>query len=78
MAIASLVTGILSIICCGLIGLPLGIAGLVLGYLAKQQIAQSGGTQQGDPLALAGMITGGIGVVLSIIILITSGVSSFS
>ena len=59
----------------GALGLVLGIAGLVTGYLGKQQIAQSGGTQKGDPLALAGMITGGIGVVLSIIILITTGSS---
>jgi hypothetical protein len=70
LAIASLVTGILSILCCFgffAFGVVLGGAGLVLGYLAKQQIAESGGTQQGDPLALAGMITGGIGVVLGII-----------
>jgi hypothetical protein len=70
LAIVSLVTGILSIICCGLLGLPLGIAGLVTGFLAKKQIQESGGVQGGDPLALAGMITGGIGVVLSILTLI--------
>jgi hypothetical protein len=73
LAIASLVTGILSIVCCfafGGLGVVLGGAGVVLGYLAKQQIAESGGTQQGDPLALGGMITGGIGAVLGLIGLI--------
>ena len=73
LAIASLVTGILSILCCWAfgVGVLLGGAGLALGFVGKQQIAASGGTQSGDPLALAGMITGGIGVALSLLNLIT-------
>jgi len=73
LAIASLVTGILSIICCfafGGLGIVLGGLGLGLGFFAKKQIAESGGTMKGDPLALAGMITGGIGAVLGLIGLI--------
>jgi hypothetical protein len=72
-AIASLVTGILSILCCWAfgVGIVLGGAGLALGFFGKQQIAESGGTQTGDPLALAGMITGGVGIALSLLNLIS-------
>lgn len=68
MSIVSLVTGILSILlsCCYL-GIPLGAAGLITGYLSKKQNAESGGMQQGDGLALAGMICGGIGALLGLI-----------
>lgn len=70
-ATAALVTGIASLIlswCCFL-GLG-GIVAIALGVRARKEIAASGGTQQGDGLALAGIITGAIGVVLGLLVLV--------
>jgi hypothetical protein len=59
-AIASLVTAIL---CCPILG-------IIFGFVAKNQIKQSGGTQGGDGLATAGIIIGfvlmGIYILLNI------------
>jgi len=73
LAIASLATGILSIVCCfcfGGLGILLGAAGIVTGIMAKKQIQESGGTQGGDPLALAGIICGGVGAALGVVAII--------
>ena len=35
-----------------------GIVAIVLGHMARKQIRESGGTQQGDGMALAGLILG--------------------
>ncbi|MDO5100067.1 MAG: hypothetical protein Q4D52_00660 [Eubacteriales bacterium] len=64
-SIASLVLGILSLVlcCCGPIGMILGIIGLILALVSKK----------GKPfqsLALAGLITSGIGIVLGLIMTI--------
>jgi hypothetical protein len=70
-ATASLVTGIASLVlswCCGL-GL-VGIVAVVLGVKARAEIRDSGGTQQGDGLALGGIITGAIAAVLGLLILV--------
>lgn len=58
----SLVTGILSLVCCGV---AFGIVAVVLGYQARNEIKTSG--EGGDGLALGGMICGAIGLVLSIV-----------
>ncbi len=60
------IVGILGACCCGFPGL-LGIAGVVCGFMARKEIAESGGTKKGDGLALAGMITGAVAIVLSIV-----------
>ena len=39
------------------------IAAVVTGFMARKQIAQSGGTQTGTGLAMAGIIIGLVGVV---------------
>lgn len=49
-AIASLVLGIIP--CCN------GILAIVFGFVAKNQIKQSGGTQGGDGMATAGIVLG--------------------
>ncbi len=70
-ATASLVTGIASLVlswCCGL-GVA-GIVAIVLGVRARNEIRSSGGTQQGDGLALGGIITGAIAVALGLLILV--------
>ena len=46
---------------CGLIpfvGLAGAIAGIVMGFIARRQIRESGGTQGGEGMALAGIIIG--------------------
>lgn len=64
-AIWSLVLGILAVLgCCGLVT---GIVALVLGNQARNEIKTSSGTQGGDGMALAGMITGGIGIALTLV-----------
>lgn len=75
-ATASLATGIGSLVlswCCGL-GLA-GIVAIVLGVKARKEIQDSGGAQQGDGLAVAGIITGAIAVVLGVLILVVIGVA---
>ena len=78
LAIISLVTGIIAIICCicyGAGGL-FGIAALVTGFLGRKEINESGGQKKGQGLALAGMICGGVGVVLSILYWILFAIGS--
>jgi hypothetical protein len=64
LAIASLVTGILGVICCGYFT---GIPALILGIIARNQIRASGGAQKGDGMALAGIILGAVGIVFGIL-----------
>jgi len=69
LAVAAMVTGIVSILlgfCCGALGVPGGIAAVVMGFIARQRVAQSNGAQTGAGMALAGIITGGVAIVLSI------------
>jgi hypothetical protein len=64
-AIWSLVLGILAVLgCCGVV---LGTVALVIGNQARNEIRASAGAQSGDGMALAGMITGAIGIVLSLV-----------
>jgi hypothetical protein len=78
LAIISLVTGILSLLsmvlsclgCWGIITFLFGIAGAVTGYLAKKEIDESDGSQSSRKMAIAGMIMGLAGVVLSIIMIV--------
>ncbi|MDD5706949.1 MAG: DUF4190 domain-containing protein [Kiritimatiellae bacterium] len=60
-AIASLVLGILGLTCVG----PLGaIPAVICGHIALPKIKHSAGALQGEGLALAGLITGYIGIAL--------------
>jgi Domain of unknown function (DUF4190) len=61
LAIASLV--------CGIVGCftITAIVAIVLGFVARNQIEKSGGTQQGSGMALAGIILGFIWVGLSFV-----------
>lgn len=59
-AIVSLVTGILSILCCSVfVGLPCGIAAIICAKKAKQKTGVMG------PMELAGLICGIVGTVFS-------------
>jgi hypothetical protein len=69
-AVASLVCGIISLF---LLGPILGVVAIVLGVLARKEIAANPNLD-GAGLALAGIITGAIGAVLAIV-LIAAGVN---
>lgn len=63
-AIWSLVSGIVGLLCCGL----LGIAAIILSQQAKKEIAASG--EGGSGMATAGMVLG----VLALIFLVVNGI----
>jgi hypothetical protein len=63
LSIVSLVTGILGILTCSCLGV-MSIAAIVTGVLGRNQIKASNGLETGDGMALAGLITGAIGLVL--------------
>jgi Domain of unknown function (DUF4190) len=67
LAIASLIVGILSLLCCGII---LGPAAAIMGFISRNRIAQSGGAIGGGGLAMAGLILGIVGFLLWIVIVI--------
>lgn len=64
LAIVSLVCGILGILCCGLVT---GIPALITGYMAKNNVDSNPGQYGGRGLAVAGMIMGGVSVLLSVL-----------
>lgn len=70
-AVWALVLGILSIICCGIFA---GIPAIVLGNMAKNEVATTG--QPGRGLAQAGFVLGIISIVVTILwfVLVLSGV----
>lgn len=68
LAIISLVCGILSLICCSWF-IP-GIAAIVLGVMARSKAKSNPGEYGGEGLALGGIITGGISLVLGVIIIV--------
>ncbi len=73
-AIASMVCGILSIACCCLstFSLVLGIAAVVLGIISMN------GKYDGKGMAIAGIITGSIGIAIWIIFIIIGGAGLFT
>lgn len=67
LAIVSLVCGIASIIfgcCCGIFGTPLSIAAVITGIICKKN------NKPGQGMALAGIITGAVGIVVFILSMI--------
>lgn len=73
LAIGALVCGIASIpLTCLYVGILLGIAGAVMGAIAMKQTKETG--QDGHGMALAGAITGGVGIGLSLIYFVLIGI----
>jgi uncharacterized protein DUF4190 len=67
LAIGSLIVGILSLVCAaGCLGVLLGPAAAVMGFISRQRVTASGGTVGGGGMAIAGLILGIIGFVLSV------------
>ena len=76
LAIASLVTGILSLFpgcCCGLFGIPLSIIALVMGIVSISQINASGGQIGGKNMAIAGSILGGVAIGIDVVMFVLNG-----
>lgn len=69
LAIGSLVCGILSCICC-FASIILGPAGLIMGFIAKKKAEEDPANYGGRGLALGGMITGAVGIVLFVVLII--------
>lgn len=76
LGLVSMILGIASIplICCFYLGIPIGIAAVVTGYLARQKVAQGQANNAGQ--AKAGLICGAVGVVLGIVLIIVSIVAN--
>src|SRR5258708_12738144 len=57
LAIASLIVGILSVVCTlGCFGVLLGPAAAIMGFISRQRIATSGGALGGGTLAVIGLV----------------------
>ena len=63
LAVASLILGIVGIVCC--LGVVLGPVAAIMGFISRQRVASSGGTLGGGGLALAGLILGVVAFFLS-------------
>jgi hypothetical protein len=87
-ALVALIVGIASIVLnclCGPAALVAGAVALFVGLSARRRIRASAGTAGGDGMALAGVITGGIGgglgvlftlFLIAYIILVAAGIVS--
>lgn len=73
-AIASMVCGIVSLLCCclSLFSLVLGIAAVVLGVIAIN------GKYEGKGMAIAGIVTGGIGICIWLLFMVIGGAGIFT
>lgn len=73
-AIAALVLGIVWVYWIG------SILALVFGYIAKNQIDQSGGRETGRGMAIAGIVLGwiGVGFLILFLVILAAGGSSWS
>ena len=65
-AIASMILGILSLLSCGITGIP----AVICGHIARSKIRKSAGALGGSGMALAGLITGYFGTVLTFVAVI--------
>ena len=66
LAIWSLVLGILSFLCFSIFA---AVPGVICGHKALSRIKRSSGTLAGEGLAIAGLVTGYIGILLAIVVI---------
>jgi len=78
MAIASMVTGIVSLLlfCCTFLSVPAGIVAVVLGLVSLNQVNQRG--QEGKGMAIAGIATGGAALLVQAAWFIFNGFAMLS
>ncbi|MDO3702469.1 hypothetical protein Q3W71_12365 [Micromonospora sp. C28SCA-DRY-2] len=76
LGLVSLILGIASIplVCCFYLGIPVGIAAVVTGYLGKQKATQGLASNAGQ--AKAGLICGAVGAGLGILLIILGVVAN--
>lgn len=68
LAIASMILGIVALVSSNILLIP-GILAFFLGYMARDQIRQSGSALRGEELAVVGLITGGVATVMGALVL---------
>jgi hypothetical protein len=67
LAIASLVIGILSLVCfLACLGVVLGPTAAIMGFVSRQRISSSGGALGGGTLATIGLVLGVVGFLVSV------------
>ena len=67
LAVAALIVGILSLVCTlGCLGIVLGPAAAIMGFISRQRIATSGGALGGGTIAVIGLVLGIVGFVASV------------
>jgi Domain of unknown function (DUF4190) len=78
LAIASMVTGIVSLVlfCCTVLSVPTGITGVVLGVVSLNQISRSGQPNKG--MAVAGIACGAAALLVQAAWLIFNGFAMLS
>jgi hypothetical protein len=74
LAIWSLVLGVLGIICCSIL---CAVPGVICGHKALSKIKHSGGALTGEGLAIAGLVTGYIGILLAVILIPIAVIPNF-
>ncbi len=82
LAIASLVVGILSLVCTvACLGVVLGPTAAIMGFISRQRITSSGGALGGGTLAVIGLVLGIVGFIASVgwfFLLISGAITSSS
>jgi len=68
MAIGSMICGIVGLLSC--LGIPLGLIAVVLGHLARSNARRNPGVFGGEGMALAGLITGYVSIVVSVVMIV--------
>lgn len=68
MAIGSMVCGIVALLTC--LGIPLGLVAVVLGHMARGKARKNPGVFGGEGLALAGLLTGYLSILLSVAMIV--------
>jgi hypothetical protein len=77
LAIGSLICGIVGIVCFFIcLGIILGPAAAIMGFISRQRIASSGGTLGGGGIALAGLILGVVAFFGSVALILVFVLSS--
>ncbi len=75
LAIASLIVGILSLFCC-VLGVALGPAAAIMGFVSRGRITSSNGTIGGGGLAIGGLVLGVIGFIAGVVWILIFAFSS--
>ena len=72
--VLAIISLVLSLIGLFLIPIAAHIASIICGHIARSQISQSGGSQTGSGIALAGLIISYVSIILSLIGIIFAGI----